>query len=81
MKKLILIIGMVLIGVPAVWAKHLHKEKFYQDLWCADRGQVEVRLEDGTRVDCLTECMAVEIDFASSNKWMNRSLKPYTMPC
>lgn len=23
MKKLILIIGMVLIGVPAVWAKHL----------------------------------------------------------
>jgi len=61
-----LIIGILLIAGTAN-AKHLHPEKYYQDLWCADRGQVEVRQEDGTRVDCLTECMAVEFDFCG--KW------------
>lgn len=48
-----------------VFAKHLHPERYYQDLWCAERGgQAEVRMTDGTRCDCLTETMAVEVDFA-----------------
>lgn len=61
----ILIIG--LFGKSAQ-AKHLHKEKEYQQAWC-DRfhGETEVRLEDGTRADCITENFAVEFDFAS--KW------------
>lgn len=65
MKKIVLIIGIVLIAGTA-WGKHLFLERHYQDIWCADRGgQVEVRQVDGTRVDCLTEDMAVEVDFAS----------------
>ena len=44
---------------------HLHPERWYQERWCAQQeGQAEVRLEDKTRVDCLTETHAVEVDFA-----------------
>jgi hypothetical protein len=36
--------------------------------WCADAGGViEYALEDRTRVDCLTDEYAVEVDFAA--KW------------
>lgn len=31
------------------------------------QGEIEVRLKDGTRVDCLTETHAIEYDFA--HKW------------
>lgn len=41
------------------------KESDYQTEWC--KGQIEVRLPDQTRVDCLTDEYAIEIDFA--NKW------------
>jgi len=70
MKKLFLIIAiLVAVSMSSVgWTKHLHSEKHYQDLWCAERsGQVEVRMPDGTRCDCLTKCYAVEHDFAV--KW------------
>ncbi len=40
-------------------------ESFYQDKWC--EGQTEVVLEDRTRVDCLTDTYAIEVDFAY--KW------------
>jgi hypothetical protein len=43
-------------------------ERYYQDLWCNARsGEVEHRLPDRTRVDCLTEVHAIEFDFTS--KW------------
>lgn len=50
------------------FAAHLRKEKEYQTEWC-DRvnGVKEYRLEDGTRVDCLTDEYAIEFDFAP--KW------------
>ncbi|MGE0919470.1 hypothetical protein [Trichlorobacter lovleyi] len=49
-------------------AKHLYPEKTYQDQWCSKyQGQTEVRLVDGTRIDCLTQNYAVEFDFAP--KW------------
>ncbi|MDZ4185777.1 MAG: hypothetical protein U1D97_12450 [Desulfuromonadales bacterium] len=51
--------------VVAVVKKH---EKDYQNAWCSEmNGKVEVRLDDGTRVDCLTDEYAVEVDFAK--KW------------
>lgn len=51
-----------------IHAKHLHPEKHYQCQWCEEKGGVtEYRLEDGTRVDCLLEQYAVEVDFA--RKW------------
>jgi hypothetical protein len=49
-------------------AAHLHPEKTYQNYWCADQGGVtEYVLPDRSRVDCLTDTHAVEVDFAP--KW------------
>jgi len=43
-------------------------EKMYQKEWCdAVGGQMEVVLDDGARVDCLTRHYAVEFDYA--HKW------------
>jgi hypothetical protein len=67
MKKVLLIILLASLALPAQ-AKRLHKEKYYQDIWCtANNGVAEYVLEDNTRVDCLTQSEAVEFDFA--NKW------------
>ena len=50
------------------FAAHLHPEKAYQEQWCADHnGVAEHLLDDKTRVDCLTETHAVEVEFAP--KW------------
>ena len=63
-----ILILLILFFASSVDAKHLNSERHYQDLWCAERGgQVEVRQEDGTRVDCLTLDMAIEFDFCG--KW------------
>ena len=49
-------------------SRHVHPEKYYQELWCNEHnGAMEYRLDDGTRVDCLTDEYAVEMDFAP--KW------------
>lgn len=40
-------------------------EKYYQKGAC--NGDMEYRLDDGSRVDCLTDEYAIEYDFA--NKW------------
>ena len=65
MKKLVIIL--LLIALP-VQAKHLHKEKEYQKVWCdANNGVMEYKLDDAARVDCLTDKYAVEVDFAP--KW------------
>ena len=54
-------------SVPAQ-AKHLHKERHYQEIWCAQQGGIlEVRLPGGLRIDCETDSHAVEADFAP--KW------------
>ena len=51
-----------------VCAKHKHLEKEYQAAWCsAHNGIVEYKLDDSTRVDCLTPDYAIEFDFAP--KW------------
>ena len=43
-------------------------ESFYRDMWCAEwRGAPEVILYNATRVDCITEEFAVEVDWAP--KW------------
>ena len=49
-------------------ARRLYPESEYQALWCGKRGGVmEYKLNDKTRVDCLTDKLAVEVDYA--NKW------------
>ena len=64
MKKIIILFLLFLFILPAS-AKHVHPEKYYQKQWCdAHKGKMEYRLKDGTRVDCLTDKYAVEVDFA-----------------
>ena len=47
---------------------HLYPEKHYQQIWCDEqKGVMEYRLDDGARVDCLTDEYAIEFDFAP--KW------------
>ena len=67
MRKLILFL-LLLVFLPNAAAKSEKKnEKYYQELWCADRGMTEYVLPDRTRVDCLTGSHAIEFDWA--NKW------------
>lgn len=54
-------------SAPA-YAKHKHKEKEYQKFWCDKAGGVtEHVVSGGSRVDCLTDTHAVEVEFAP--KW------------
>ena len=70
MHKIFLLIFILNLSIFSenAWAKRLHPEKYYQDKWCAKMGGItEYVLDDKTRVDCLTDEYAVEVDFA--NKW------------
>lgn len=54
--------------VSTAFAAHLHSEQFYQEQWCNDHGGVmEYVLDDMSRVDCLTDTHAIEVEFAP--KW------------
>jgi hypothetical protein len=65
MKK-ILIILFLLITVPT-GAGHKRLEKEYQKEWCESMGgKSEYALPDKTRIDCLTEEYAVEVEFAEN---------------
>lgn len=67
MKKRIVLLFLSLTILPAS-AKRLHPEVEYQTYWCnKNNGIMEYKLSDKTRVDCLTDTLAVEVDFA--NKW------------
>ncbi len=56
------------LTLNGAYCAHLYPEKTYQAQWCkAHGGQLEYTLNDKTRVDCLTDKLAVEFDFAP--KW------------
>jgi len=65
----LLVLGLLALGAIAQAREgHIHPERWYQERWCARAGgEVEHRLPDGARVDCLTESEAVEVDFGA--KW------------
>lgn len=65
MIKKLLITSILILISNGVHAKRLHHEKYYQERECT--GIVEYKLDDNTRVDCLTSEYAIEDDFA--NKW------------
>ena len=66
MKKIIL--TSVIIFSFTVQANAKKKEKYYQDIHCSNIGGIaEYKLEDKTRIDCLTDTKAIEHDFAP--KW------------
>lgn len=65
--RFFLMVGLFLLITPII-AEAKQKEKYYQDIHCASLGgQVEYKLEDKTRIDCLTATKAIEYDFAP--KW------------
>jgi hypothetical protein len=67
MRRLLLIIAILLLPSAAAAAK-LHLEAEYQTVWCEKmKGVQEYVLDDGARVDCLTDKFAVEFDFGP--KW------------
>ena len=68
MKRLIFGLCFLLLFPSMVFATRLHPESYYQKLWCEKyNGQMEYILPDRTRIDCLTDRFATEIDFA--DKW------------
>lgn len=63
----IIIFLIFLTSTPAL-AAHQYKEKEYQEAFCKEVGGVtEYVLDDGARVDCLTDEYAIEFDFGA--KW------------
>jgi len=65
MLKTLLILFVLVLSLEA---KHLHKEKVYQEHFCTTfGGKAEYTLKDKTRVDCLLDEYAIEVDFAQ--KW------------
>lgn len=68
MKKNFILLAILLSTSLSCFAAHLYPEKYYQNEWCAKAcGRTEVRLDDSTRVDCVTTEYAIEFDFAQ--KW------------
>lgn len=66
-KSLIAATFMSLFGT-SVFAAKPQVEDYYATIWCNQMGGIlEVETSHGTRVDCLTEEYAVEVDF--DNKW------------
>jgi len=64
----ILLLVMLLFFVGCSTKSVHHKEKYYQTKLCNKLdGVMEYRLRDRTRVDCLTDDYAIEVDFAK--KW------------
>ena len=62
------VISLLFLLILSLQAKNLHKEKVYQEHFCKEFGGItEYRLKDKTRVDCLIDTHAIEVDFAK--KW------------
>ena len=60
--------SLILLLVTSMPAISGQRENWYQNVWCEGMtGQVEFRLKDGRRIDCLTREHAIEIEFA--HKW------------
>lgn len=66
----VLLLKVLLVAQLLYAAKNPLKpnEHWYQEVWCQGRGgRVEHILDDGRRVDCLTDEFAIEVEFA--HKW------------
>lgn len=66
---MILFLLIFFLHSPITLAANIHKEKEYQNVWCARHNGIPeyVIPDDKARVDCLTEDYAIEFDFAY--KW------------
>lgn len=63
-----LLLLLALSVISGCFGSRVLHEKDYQVYWCDKyKGELEYRLSDGTRVDCLTSEYAVEVEYA--HKW------------
>lgn len=62
-----LFLALAIPGLAISAPPHVHPERWYQERWCAPRGQMEVVLPDGSRADCANATHVVEFDFGK--KW------------
>lgn len=68
MIRLILVLAIPLLFANCSQGSNKYYEKYYQTVLCNELGgEMEHVLEDRTRVDCLTDEYAIEVDFAK--KW------------
>ncbi|MCP3940031.1 MAG: hypothetical protein GY710_00920 [Desulfobacteraceae bacterium] len=68
LRKITILIVLICLTPALLFAKHLYPEKYYQNIWCAEKqGKTEQVLSDRTRCDCLTDTHSIEVDFAP--KW------------
>ena len=66
MKKIILLLFFFIVTSSS---QALEKEKYYSDKFCEEMsGQADYTLQDKSRVDCLTETHAFEVDWADGMK-------------
>jgi len=67
MKKILLLMMLVLFSISA-FSQEKQRESYYQDEFAkVIGGDTEVRLDDGTRADIVTDKYAIEVDFGA--KW------------
>jgi len=67
MKKILLLIAMLFMSI-ALSSQERQRESYYQDEFAKIiGGDTEVRLDDGTRADIVTDKYAIEVDFGA--KW------------
>lgn len=68
MIRLILILTFTLVFIGCSHTAKKYNERHYQTVFCEELdGEMEHVLKDKTRVDCLTDEYAIEVDFAK--KW------------
>jgi len=70
MRYILLVFFLVFVGCQDknISISKKHNERYYQTKFCNKlNGKMEVRLKDKTRIDCLTDKYAIEVDFAK--KW------------
>lgn len=66
--RFILLTAIIIFNSMPALCQHQYLEKEYQKVWCTcNNGVIEYTLQDGARVDCVTQTHAIEFDFA--NKW------------
>lgn len=63
-----LVVNLLLLSILTSCSSVKKNEKYYQTIFCENAdGIIEYRLKDKTRVDCLTNEYAIEVDWAK--KW------------
>lgn len=67
--KILIIILLLFFSLLSFPSNALEKEKYYSDKFCEEMsGQADYTLQDKSRVDCLTETHAFEVDWADGMK-------------